>query len=94
MEVVLAIIGCITLVSVTDKVLRHRREMAKIKAAQPTKADQADIQSDLRALLQSYQQTSTEFDLSLESNQQHLARRLDSIEQRLREVEHNRQEQG
>lgn len=83
-EFLMVMIGCITIASVIEKVLKHRREMAKIEAGKPASLE---VGNDLRSQLADWKQTSSEFDLSLESNQQQLARRLDGIERRLEQIE-------
>jgi hypothetical protein len=92
MEVVLTIVGCITIASIVDKILRHRREMEKIRAGRPPVLPQET--GDLRAQLESWRQTSAEFDLSLEANHEMLGRRLDAIERRLDAIENSQRTNG
>jgi tRNA A37 methylthiotransferase MiaB len=83
-DVLIVLIGSITFASLVDKFLKHRREMEKIRVA---KAPPIEGNQDLRSQLADWRQTSSEFDLSLESSQQVLARRLESLERRLDQVE-------
>lgn len=92
MEFAIVVVGCITLASIVEKVLRHRRDMAKIRAGQPPALGQDSV--DLRAQLESWRQTSAEFDLSLEANHEMLGRRLEAIERRLDAIENTQRTSG
>jgi len=92
MEIVLFVVGCITIASIVDKVLRHRRDMEKIRAGKPPVLAQES--GDLRAQIESWRKTSTEFDLSLEANHEMLGRRLDAIERRLDAIENSQRTTG
>lgn len=84
-EFAIVAVGCITIASVVEKLLKHRREMEKIRVTKAAPVEGSA--TELRELLSQWKQTSSEFDLSLESNQQLIARRIESLEQRLNQLE-------
>jgi len=88
-EVWVTLIGCITIASIIEKFLRHKRELAKI-AAKAAPKDSVEA-TDLRGQLEALRHTSSDYALSLETTQQNLSRRLDSIENRLGQVEQQSQ---
>jgi polyhydroxyalkanoate synthesis regulator phasin len=89
MEVLIVLIAVIGLSSITDKILRHRREMAKIRgqiAPPPLAGD-----SDLSRRLEGLKQDSTDFALSIEHNVTILRQRVETLERRVQELEQQQQ---